>query len=86
MLSFEIMLISFLPTYTLLYLQLCRPYTTKCYMSITCDVLYDIDGTHRRCLLFMINATVSYNMSCHKICSTRYFLSEIQRNVKSLVI
>lgn len=86
MLSCEMMLISFLPTYTLLYLQLCRPYTTKCYISITCDVRYDIDGIHRRCLLFMINTTVSYKMSCHKICSTRYFLSEIQRNVKSLVI
>lgn len=66
--------ISFLRTHALLYLQLCRPYTTKCYMSITCDVFYDIDGIHRRCLLvFMINTTMSYNMSCHKICSTRYF-------------
>lgn len=79
-----IILISFLRTYTLLYLQLCRPYTTKCYMSITCDVFYDIDGIHRRCLLIlMINTTMSYNMSCHKICSTRYFFLKYRENVKS---
>lgn len=44
-------------------------------MSITCVVLYNEDGLHRQRLFFN-----TFNMYCHKICSTRYF-SEIQRNV-----